>query len=212
MESPITAWVAFLDIYGFRNRLASSKSLSELVRSLTDLKGRALIQARRPVSRTIFFSDAIVLVQESTDDLDKGFSDLEVLIRHLCVEGTRLDLPLRGSVAYGEVIVREYFCVGQPLIDAYDFEQQLLIPIVVLPERVCAAAGVPIPKKMRPIPTKEGIASGFPILPIPSEEFLALSRRRLIATLRDGPPRVASVWDQTIKFCQEHIKEMANEG
>ncbi len=211
MKTPVTAWVAFLDIYGFSAFLKDAKSLEEVAFSLETIRNNAEKRLNKSITRTYFFSDAIILVQEATESPGRGFSDMEQFIRHLCIEAADFDLALRGAVYFGEVMIDDHICIGQPLVDAYKTEQSLKIPIVVLPEKAMETAQATGTMKIRGIPRKDGYMNGFAILPSPITLLRDTAARNRDKTSVHGPYDVSEVWHKTFQFCERVLEERSRE-
>lgn len=211
MTAPIKAWVAFLDIYGFSAFLKESEALEHVASALETIRTNAEKRLEKKVTKTYFFSDAIILVQEATSAPGKGFSEIERFIRHLCIEAASFDLALRGAVYFGEVMVDDHICIGQPLVDAYKTEQSLKIPLVVLPEKAMESAQSTGTMKIRGIPRKDGYMNGFAILPSPITLLRDTAARNRDKTSVHGPYDVSEVWHNTYQFCERVLEERSRE-
>lgn len=206
MTEGFQAWVAFLDVYGFKALFTQQKKTpSEVAGLLYELQARAEAEAKCDVSFTYFFSDAIVLIQRATDTPDRGLQRIEELIRHLCLEATRHGLALRGAVTFGEMVADQSVCVGMPLAKAYELEQRMAMPIVILPQRYALDGNHSLLKDLRDIPMKDGMLRAFAILPSPITPLRELASRFEQAALVNGPHHVASVWQRTREFCDAVI-------
>ena len=175
-EAP--AWVAFLDVYGFAARLKDKRPLAELAKTLRAMQNTSEKEADFSATRTYFFSDSIILVQYVSGDPRGALSKLETLVRKLSSEALKNSLIIRGAFGYGSMVTEDNICVGLPLLQAYELEQQLYLPFVVIPETACQDADISsLNMKFRDVPTKQGLLSAMAILPAPNQvlvEYLSL--------------------------------------
>lgn len=202
-EDEQLAWVAFLDVYGFASRLKSKKPLSELAETLKAMHATSEKEANFSATRTYFFSDSIILVQYVDDNARQAVSKLESLVRKLASEALKSSLVVRGAFGFGPMVTEENICLGLPLLQAYELEQQLYFPFVVIPEGACIEADVfSLNFKFRDVPTKSGILSAMVILPAPNESLLEYAVDQYQETRISGPQPVAKVWLDLIDYIQ----------
>jgi hypothetical protein len=142
-------FVAFLDIMGFKNKL--------LVDGHDDVKKMlmTLHQVLKPIEKIgeinklkekmqnvdsrissgafpIFFSDSIILISS-----DKSSGSLLVLLRYIEYvfrEAISKEIPMKGAIAFSKVTadLDNSIFFGQPLIDAFELQNQLQLYGVVL--------------------------------------------------------------------------------
>lgn len=119
-------FVAFLDIMGFRDRVARN-SHKTVLDSLTSLS--VFISEKLPKDNTIvfsMFSDSIVFF--TRDDTEDRFISISQLLCNVIKESIRLKIPIKGAISKGEMSVNpsKQLFFGQPLIDAYLLEEDVL--------------------------------------------------------------------------------------
>lgn len=125
-------FVVFLDIMGFKDRVARYKHAI----ILEDLKQLAnFISDNIRMSGLIFtmFSDSVIIL--SMDDKYNTFKKLIELTNAVVEKSIELKIPIKGAIASGECTVLSgekslYF--GQPIIDAYMLEENAELYNVVL--------------------------------------------------------------------------------
>ncbi len=120
-------FVAFLDLLGFKDMVAKNthEGILEKFRSLSAF---AQVHKRDFQAHNVFatiFSDSIIIF--SKDDSNEAAGDFIFFVRHLICRAIELRLGIKGGLAFGELTVdplnQLYF--GQPLIDAYQLEEEL---------------------------------------------------------------------------------------
>ncbi len=134
-----TAWVSFLDIYGFK-AIVTVEPADKLANKLFTAHAKVLEKLssmNSPVKR-FAFSDSIFLVYPvNNNNQSEKLQQLK-----WCVEDTALvsnifsadyQLPLRGGIAYGDVCYTEYLLIGQAVVEAVKNEGLLPCPAVILP-------------------------------------------------------------------------------
>lgn len=118
--------VAFMDIMGFKDRVARMSSLQikeqldNLAYYMSEVSG-----GMEHIDYTMF-SDSIILY---TDLVDKeGFSSFSEFLSSVFRKSISLQIPIKGAIALGEFTADKskniYF--GQPLIDAYLLEEDIV--------------------------------------------------------------------------------------
>ncbi len=124
-------FVAFLDIMGFKDMVArnSHKNIYNSLHAITsDVK-----QGKWHMDSYIsIFSDSIVIF--SRDQTQKSFHDLIWSVLIIFTRFLLLDIPLKGCLSFGTLTVdrEKQIFFGQPLIDAYLLEEDLLYFGVIL--------------------------------------------------------------------------------
>jgi hypothetical protein len=144
------AVVTFLDILGFRERVASSKDATEIRRILSRLRSFADVggsdeafEAEKgfEVTRSIAFSDSIVRIRFFDTAYPSGALFHEVLsLLHVQAEMMGEDVLVRGGVTVGKVYLEGDMAFGPGFNRAYDLESQFAnVPrIVIGPEAFTA--------------------------------------------------------------------------
>jgi hypothetical protein len=134
-----TCFCLLMDVYGFSelvksNRTAAHERLCKLHRAI---RSRLSANERTYPDRHFvhfFFSDTIFVALElrvsQAQMLLAGFLALAESIYHDSLE---FDLPLRGCVTYGEILIEDTSLVGFPLLDAASYEKKMRIPLLIVP-------------------------------------------------------------------------------
>lgn len=126
--------VAFLDIMGFKDMVARQKE-TNIERKLYDLSEFITKNVEREQDFLHFiFSDSIILFA-SNDDLNSIFVPFLNLVGKIVEHSISLGLPIKGAVAKGMCTVAvssKPFYFGQPIIDAYLLEENIVMYGVAL--------------------------------------------------------------------------------
>ncbi len=134
--SPVRRIIACLDILGFRNRLARPNGLQLVFDEYTLLRD-AVREATRTINLGVLFGQPVPLVTVVpavvvSDSVylwaDDTVDAADALVRScgaLVSEALKQDIPLRGAIARGEMIIDQATMtfLGQPMVDAYVTEQ-----------------------------------------------------------------------------------------
>lgn len=130
------AVITFLDILGFRERVASSSDATEIRRILTRLRsfadvGRAIDPPEAvggdefEVTRSIAFSDSVVRIRFIDTPYRSGALFHEILgLVHVQTEMMADDVLVRGGITVGEVYLEGDMAFGPGFNRAYDLESQ----------------------------------------------------------------------------------------
>jgi hypothetical protein len=189
-------YVALMDVLGFSDALlnqGSEKFLQDYQAVLSDAV------AGSAGAEYVVFSDSIILTQPGT-----GFGDLLAISRAcalLMFALLKRNIPVRGAISYGEYVrssmqSANVFVAGNPIVDAYRYEQAqkwigvMLTPTVVRKDGELLAKGgtgqfsMPVSggiESCREIPIAEGGAApaayeGYAVVPC------SLSTTNIVAT------------------------------
>ena len=130
-SSPRQAFVAIIDVLGFKNRLREME-LSELNAKYRDLLHISNTQTSVNVVTSngvnswsvgkAIFSDTIVLC------CNDGWDEIQTLISataYLITDALEQEWPLRGAIAYGSCVfeIESNVIIGQPVVDAHIAEE-----------------------------------------------------------------------------------------
>lgn len=130
------AVITFLDILGFRERVASSTDATDIRRILTRLRsfsdvGRtidppeAMGEDEFEVTRSIAFSDSVVRIRFIDTAYPSGALFHEILgLVHVQTEMMADDVLVRGGITVGEVYLEGDMAFGPGFNRAYDLESQ----------------------------------------------------------------------------------------
>lgn len=144
------AVVTFLDILGFRERVAASQDATAIRRILARLRSFSdvgdpdeKLEAEHgfEVTRSIAFSDSVVRIRFFDTDYPSGALYHEVLsLLHVQAEMMGADVLVRGGVTVGDVYLEGDMAFGPGFNRAYDLESQFAnVPrIVIGPEAFVA--------------------------------------------------------------------------
>lgn len=133
-EITTNRFVVFLDVMGFKDFIMRNKPqvVYERMKELSSIRKdipRKVENNNPEQYREIYsttFSDSIVLF--SKDDSVESLDNLLYISRAIMASALiSSKIPIKGSIAYGEVSVdrdRQIFC-GQPIIDSYELQEDL---------------------------------------------------------------------------------------
>ena len=131
-------WVAYFDILGFKSRLKSfaeylnifDKNYYDKVLEKIDVKSAH----RHEWLTAIWFSDSFLFY--TFNDSYEAFVHLNFIARHFFIDGSSVDMPLRGALSFGHFYadkVRNVY-IGDALIEAYEYaEKQDWVGFVLTP-------------------------------------------------------------------------------
>lgn len=134
-------FVAFLDIMGFKERLQRDgddkvkkmlESLLPTIDYIETMTEYASTNTAGPAIKHIIFSDSIIVI--SSDKSQQAFNwiifDTKLIIYNAIIQR----IPIKGAIAFGvqtaDFVRSLHF--GQPLIDAFDLQNQLQLYGIVL--------------------------------------------------------------------------------
>ena len=131
-------YVAFLDILGFKDYVLRH-SLGNVYSRLRTLNGFLPTDEEQDYETDIekrikftIFSDSIFIF--SKDDTFVNLRHFLSYVKRVMRMALRKEIPLKGAIAYGNIVVddeQNLFC-GQPIIDAYQLEEDLQYMGVVI--------------------------------------------------------------------------------
>ncbi len=136
VKIPITAerFVIFLDIMGFKDRVARSshKDILQVLQELSNFISENIPQEEEGLMFTMF-SDSIIIL--SSDKTEETFKKIVNIASKVVEKAIEIGLPIKGALACGECTVINsnkplYF--GQNIIDAYVLEESIEIYGVAL--------------------------------------------------------------------------------
>lgn len=122
--------VAFLDIMGFKDMVARHfETIKDKLEKLSSFIGETMDENYQ----YMIFSDSIILYAKS--DGMEVFKSLLTKVSKIIEKSISLGLPIKGAIAKGECTVSlsyKPFFFGQPIIDAYTLEENVVLYGVVL--------------------------------------------------------------------------------
>jgi hypothetical protein len=137
------AVVTFLDVLGFRERVASSRDATDIQRILSRLRSFSNNDAEEEslggdgefeVTRSIAFSDSVVRIRFIDTPYPSGALFHEILgLVHMQAEMMASEVLLRGGVTVGNVYLEGDMAFGPAFNRAYDLESQFAnVPRIVI--------------------------------------------------------------------------------
>ena len=129
IETPVSAnrYVVFLDIMGFKDRVARNKhaDLLEQLSKFNDEITRIIGQFGNSNIQLAQFSDSIVLF--SNDTTENSLNNIAKAARGIMQNAIKQGIPLKGAIAQGEITCdkSKQLFFGQALIDAYLLEENV---------------------------------------------------------------------------------------
>lgn len=131
-------FVALFDILGFKNLVKKSelekvfKAYRAVKRDVEEMRGHleALLPLLQRKPLTIHnFSDTFLiytsdLCEQKQKEIDKTFRAMLAAIDALFMAANENELPIRGAIATGELIVSKGIEIGEPIITAYEKERK----------------------------------------------------------------------------------------
>ena len=203
--SKFNAWVVYCDIFGF-----SAYVRENLIATVTDklYDGHTMIQqyfADKTYSVNVqMISDSIFLVYHVTKKEERAKVSQECIsdTQKIMADFAGLKLPLRGSIAYGEVCIGENLLLGDVVLRAVHTEAMIPAPFVLLPKREMEGlANTDIPNRIEKIPIKgDGLIAGVLVHPMPMDSLLHLAREYAERYCTKGPYALAKVWDDALVY------------
>ncbi len=189
--------VSFLDIMGFKD-LVARQSETNIQNRLRDLSTFIAENVGTDNGMTFsIFSDSIVIF--SKDDSAESFQMLLHTTSNIMKHSIMLGLPIKGAMAMGTCTVtqsnKNSFFFGQPIIDAYMLEENIVFYGVVLHHTLEAMAQEMVNKGEKIIfdhlvPLKKGCSCHYVLDWFTEEKANNLNRLRAIrCTVSDSPRR-----------------------
>jgi hypothetical protein len=134
-KKSFVGWIAYLDIYGFRSHLESDffpETEDDLLKLHEKLSQNHTFNS---ASSYFMFSDSIALWNDASSNPEKR---LEHFIERIAITqniAAEFGFLLRGSLAYGRILLAPNYILGDAYLRAYSFESKSLVgPDVVIPE------------------------------------------------------------------------------
>lgn len=120
--------VSFLDIMGFKDMISRQEETQ--IKEKLETLSRFISENVTEESGTQFsiFSDSIILF--SKDNSESSFEQLVTLSGKIVKKSISLGLPIKGAIASGMCTVSQGvkpFYFGQPIVDAYQLEEDIVL-------------------------------------------------------------------------------------
>jgi hypothetical protein len=208
------AWVAYLDIFGFKDVVKNRKqqAIDRFFRQIDAKLGshREVPRHQRDSMNTAYqFSDCIFIVQEAYPTPDERLQSLLVLIKDLQSIALESGLVFRGALAFGPVVLSPSGCYGTPVNEAAEMEAHLAVPLVVLPirhledahsyliRRFGAEAGLSGDWRTLQVRTKTGRINAHVVAPS-FRLFEGVAQAEIKKSLIRGPDYLADAWESAL--------------
>lgn len=201
-----TAFVAFLDVYGFSAMIAKEASSARdvLDRLLAATKEAAKrFRAAHPTGHHYSFSDSTFLVFPCDGDLDSSGHALRACCEAVAsTMALYIDhkLPLRGGIAYGPVIAGDQFLIGEPVERAVRYEKLVPGPLVLFPLAEARDHNLPGAREVHL--RNGGVMKAKLIYPMPLETFQKFAIKQASYHSIHGPYEVAAQWVEARRFLE----------
>lgn len=204
-----TGWVVFLDVFGFEAMFTTQENYNDLhirLKTCHEKVAQKIVMLEEKTFK-IIFSDSLFLFYIVTNEENKHqvlkqcISDIRSILSIFAEQ----DLCLKGGMAYGQVIYGNNILLGAPVLRAYGYEREMIIPLVLLPlkevleyEKNEKYAYLP---QMNDCRLKNGgIIYGSCILPRKLKAFTQLAKTKYEEYRITGPYDVAHRWKQALDF------------
>jgi hypothetical protein len=129
-------FIAFFDIMGFKN-FVNTNSHDKVIKTMEKIASYAkLIDSRefKDVSmlKTAIFSDSIIII--SNNDHIESATHLMLSSAFFIERALDLGVPVKGCIAHGKLTAdfEKSLFIGQPLIDAFQLQEELFLYSIVL--------------------------------------------------------------------------------
>lgn len=134
-------WVLCADILGFKNEMTGDKT--SIKKKLKQLETLWTASSSSISGTSILVSDSLFIhwpcATDETAEVSKQFTLARGDVRNLLDRFCSYGFFLRGSIAYGDVIMSSSMWAGAALFRAHTLESSVInAPLVVMPENECA--------------------------------------------------------------------------
>lgn len=197
------AWVGYFDIYGFKALVAEQRNdLGGLAQKLQDTYDE-VSKVLLPDTAIFRISDCFFITCPQTqDDPLNSLLSVQRQVEELLRVYSERELPLRGGLAFGEVYAKGDVLIGSAVAKAYEYEQLVPCPVVVIPAREIRESKIPLTKwkASEDIATRDGIIAATLWKPRPIQDFYNLTVRMYRKYRVGGPASVAKAWYDAQRF------------
>lgn len=204
-EGTRVGWLAYMDVYGFSSMVEKANN-AHIAETLLAIHKKAEDKLET-LDHFQFFSDSIFLFKAHETTLggasEESFMAVLDVARAIINAAVRQNMFLRGSLSFGEVVIRPNIILGKPILRAYRREQTLRFPVVIVPESELDAGGVGQILPVHAIETKDGLVSAAPILPHSRTGYIAKIQSNLREIAKTGPDQVALGWQGYLEFVEK---------
>lgn len=127
-------FVGLFDILGFSNMVENDqleniwKAYIGIRTSATFIKNNLESWLKQKIVNIRTFSDTFLIytadhTNKSQDDIDEYFNAVLGICEALFHSSNSYEIPIRGAITVGEIIVEEGIILGKPIVEAYKMEQ-----------------------------------------------------------------------------------------
>lgn len=127
-------FVGLFDILGFSNMVKNDqlehvwKSYNDIKSSTTFIKDNLESLLKRKIVNIETFSDTFLIYtadhrDKSQEDIDEYFNAMLGVCEALFHSANTKQIPIRGAITVGELIVDESLIIGKPIVEAYEMEK-----------------------------------------------------------------------------------------
>ena len=127
-------FVGLFDILGFSNMVKNDqleyvwKSYNDIKPSTTFIKDNLESYLKRKIVNIDTFSDTFLIYtadhrDKRQEDIDEYFNAMLGVCDALFHSANSNEIPIRGAITVGELIVDEGLLLGKPIVEAYEMEQ-----------------------------------------------------------------------------------------
>ena len=204
----VSAWVSYLDVYGFKAIVGTSevgREQNELYSRLSSIHSQLLNRINKNTTLHIL-SDNYFLINPVGDDPISAYEHFLADIRAVINLHIAADLPIRGGVAYGRVETGPNVLVGRAVIRAVHYEKLCRVPLVMLPAKEVELANIGIqpPKFVDHHVVDEhsspGIVSATFVVPVNPRSYVEYCENKYNHLRIYGPEKVAKDWSDVSKI------------
>lgn len=189
----IYGWIAYLDIFGYRAHLDYDffpNSEEQLLRLHETLRADKNFSA---ASTYFMFSDSVALWSEAGKSDEK---QLRAFIDRVAITertAANFGFLLRGSVAYGRILLSPTYILGNAYLRAYTYEAyNLFQPIVVIPAKELETASLQhlFERTLATIKLKNGTEDTALVLDfVPWDQIRDIKAKSIAAIMSSASPK-----------------------
>ena len=204
-------WVVYLDVYGFAHLLTERPELlHDMDLCLAETWRRVEQDLIPPIVRT--FQDSLILFYPVADEEERFIIMRRCLdaLEELLVVFFHRELVFRGAIAYGEVSFNSIGLVGPAFLRAYQAEQAILAPLIVMLAIEYWDDDLNQPSYQGPIVQvvhykDGGERFGALFHPYPRDGFVDFVHKQRTHYLLHGPSKVAEAWNEAYTYIVTHL-------
>jgi len=134
----IRSFIALFDILGFKNLINHDNlediykvflKVSSMINDYRDTQKHLGALMEPKIVSMINYSDTFLIYTKNIDGLEQSSIDevFHVLLAacdFLFIAANESELPIRGAISVGDIILSDDVVIGKPIVEAYEMEQQ----------------------------------------------------------------------------------------